>query len=594
MKGSRAGTSNTGRSGAAPSRAAPSRAPTPGAATSGAATSGAARSTHARPPAGLSAPDAAETAAPELAQAILAGTPDAIVVVDDAGRIAEFNPAAEHVFGLNRAEALGQDMIGLLVPARRRRAYRAALARFSGTGDQEALRRLHRRSATSALRADGTEFSVESTVLPLAAGGARFCCEVIRDTSDLTQATSALAESEQRFRLLSTLAPVGILQTDADGKAVFVNDRWCALTGLTADEALRQGWAGVLDPECADFVEAVWMDAQHAGEEFQAEIELRSRPGSVKWIEGTAVPLQDASGRIVGYLGIMADISARKAADAERETMLAAERDARRIAAENAERLLTAELKARKATEAARRKLDEQNKRLRELDELKTQFMTTLSHELRSPLTSIVSFTELLKDAKPPPGPQAAEFLDIIERNSDRLLRLVSDLLLLGHLETGSLPLDLAKVSAADLTEEAIRARSAPAYRRGITIEFAADDGPPLRIDRLRMLQVLDNLISNAIKFTEPGGTITVTARCDGDEWRIDVADSGIGIPAEDQDKIFDRFFRAANARIEAVPGTGLGLSVVQAIVDVHGGRLAVQSIPGKGSTFSLYLRAAR
>src|SRR5260370_9424376 len=319
VKGSRAGTSSTGRSGAAPSRAAPSRAPTPGAATSGAATSGAAtsgaaRSTHARPPAGLSAPDAAETAAPELAHAILDGTPDALALAAAPGRIAEFNPAAEHVFGLNRAEALGQDMIGLLVPARRRRAYRAALARFSGTGDREALGRLHRRSAAGALRADGTEFSVESTVLPLAAGGARFCCEVIRDTSDLTQATSALAESEQRFRLLSTLAPVGILQTDADGKAVFVNDRWCALTGLTADEALRQGWAGVLDPECADFVEAVWMDAQHAGEEFQAEIELRSRPGSVKWIESTALPLQDRTGLIVRDPGIMAAISARQAA----------------------------------------------------------------------------------------------------------------------------------------------------------------------------------------------------------------------------------------------------------------------------------------
>ncbi len=693
-----------------------------GAGQSGAGGSGAGRSGPGRSGPGRSraaASGAVGIAGPELAQAVFAGTPDAIVVINEAGQIAEFNPAAEATFGLSRAEALGKDMIGLLIPVRRRRAYRAALARFVRTGDQEALRSFHRRSATSAMHADGTEFSVESTVLPLTVSGARFCCELIRDTSDLTHATSALAESEQRFRLLSTLAPVGILQTDADGEAVFVNDRWCALTGLTADEALSQGWAGVLAPEYADFVEAVWADAQSAGEEFYAEIELQAPAGSATWVQGTAVPLQDADGRMVGYLGTMVDISALKAADAERERMLAAERNARRIAAENAERLvrlvaavpaavlveddrrrivlvnddfcdlfeisappaeltgakaapviaksgdvaadpdgfllradqitaarelvtdeeifladgriydrdyvpvfvgkewhgqvwmywdvterrafdrqrervLTAELKARKATEAARRNLDEQNKRLRELDELKTNFMTTLSHELRTPLTSIVSFTELLKDAEPPPGPQEAEFLDIIERNSDRLLRLVSDLLLLGHLEVGSLPLELAPASAAELTEEAVRARSAPAHRRGVTIEIAADDGPPLRVDRLRMLQVFDNLISNAIKFTDPGGNVHVTARCDGDEWRIDVADSGIGIPTEELDRIFERFFRASNARIEAVPGTGLGLSVVQAIVDVHGGRLEVQSTPGKGTTFSVYLRASR
>ena len=610
-------------------------------------------------------------------------------------------------------------MVRLLIPARRRRAYRSALTRFVRTGDQKALHNFHRRSATSALRADGTEFSVESTVLPLTVGGARFCCELIRDTSALTRATSALAESEQRFRLLSTLAPVGIIQTDADGEAVFVNDRWCALTGLTTDEALSQGWAGILDPEYAESVEAMWADAQSAGEEFHTEIELRPRAGSVAWIQATAVPLQDASGRMVGYLGVIMDISARKAADAERERILAAEQNARRISAENAERLvrlvaavpaavlveddrrrillvndyfcdlfqistpsakltgaeaapviasskdvaadpdgfllragqiaaarelvtedeiiladgrvfsrdyipvfvrkewhgqlwmywdvtarraferqreriLAAELKARKTTEAARRNLDEQNKRLQELDELKTQFMVTLSHELRSPLTSIVSFTGLLRDTEPPLGPQAAEFLDIIERNSDRLLRLVADLLLLGHLEAGSLPLELAPVSAAELVDEAVRARSAPAYRRGVTIELAAEEGPPLRIDRLRMLQVLDNLISNAIKFTERGGRVDVAARCDGDTWRIDVADSGIGIPTEEQDKIFDRFFRASNARIEAVPGTGLGLSVVRAIVDVHGGRLEVQSMPGKGTTFSVYLKASR
>ena len=656
---------------------------------------------------------------PELARAVISGTPNAIVVVNEAGQITEFNPAAEAIFGRSRDEALGEDMVRLLLPERRRRVYRDALERFWRTGDGETLSGSHRKSAMRALRADGTEFAVDSTVMPVTVGGTRFCCAIIRDTSDLAQVTSALAASEQRFRLLSTLAPVGIIQTDADGKAVFVNDRWCALTSLSPEEALRKGWAGVLEPEHAEIVEALWEDTRNEGEEFHAELELRPGTAYAKWIQGAAVPMREASGQLRGYLGAITDISARKAAEAEREEMLATERDARRVAAENEERLirlvgalpaavlvedegrrivlvndyfcdlfeisappaeltrgdavpviaqskdvvadpdgfllragqiaaarelvtneevmladgriydldyvpilvgqewhgqlwmywdvterkaferqreriLVAELKARKGVEAARRKAVEQNQRLQELDEFKTQFMSTLSHELRTPLTSIVSFIGLLRDAEPPLAPQAAEFVDIIERNSDRLLRLVSDLLLLGSLEAGSLPLDLDSFSAAGLAEEAVRARSAAAYRHGVTIGLEAADGPPLRVDRLRMLQVLDNLISNAIKFTEPRGHVHVAARYDADEWQIDVVDSGIGIPTEEQAKIFERFFRASNARIEAVPGTGLGLSVVQAIVELHGGRLEVRSTPGKGTTFSVFLKAVR
>ncbi|HUK68435.1 MAG TPA: PAS domain-containing sensor histidine kinase [Streptosporangiaceae bacterium] len=651
-----------------------------------------------------------------LAQAIFSGTPEAIIVVDDAGRIAEFNPAAEAVFGWRREDAIGKDMARLLIPTRRRRAYRSALNQFWHTGDTGSPR-FHRRSATTALRADGSEFPVESTLLPLTVAGARFCCEFIRDTSDIAQAASALAMSEQRFRLLSTLAPVGILQTDANGATVFVNDRWCALTGLSRDEALGKGWAGVLGREYAEIVTAIWEDTSTAGQEFQTELPLRPDTASATWVQSAAVPLRDESGHMVGYLGTMTDISARKAAEAEREEMLAAERDARRKAAENAERLvrlvtalpaavliedecrrivlvndyfcelfqisapssdltgasaaevidetkrvaadpdrfafrirqiiaahelvadeeivfadgriydrdyvpvivgqerhgllwlywevterraadrqreriLVTELQARKVTDAARRKLAEQNQRLRELDELKSQFMATLSHELRSPLTSIVSFTGLLREVGPT-SPEATEFLDIIERNSDRLLRLVSDLLLLGHLEAGSLPLELAPQSAAELVQEAVLARTAPAQGRGVTIELESEDGPPLRLDRLRMLQVIDNLISNAIKFSDPGSIVRVSAHYEGNEWRIDVADSGIGIPTEEQDRIFERFFRASNARIEAVPGTGLGLSVVQAIVELHGGRLEMRSTPGKGTTFSVFLRSA-
>ena len=515
---------------------------------------------------------AARSVGPELAQAVITGMPNAIVVVNEAGQITEFNPAAEAIFGHSRDEALGEDMVRLLLPGRRRRVYRDALERFWRTGDGDKLRGFHLRSARRAVRADGTEFAVESTVLPVTVGGTRFCCAIIRDASDLE-------ENEKRLIRLVAALPAAVLVEDEERRIVLVNDYFCDLFQISAPPAELTGADAVPVIAASKHVAAdpdgflLRAGQIAAARELVPDEEVVFADGRI--FDRDYVPVMVGQ-EWHGQLWLYWDVTERRAYDRQRE------------------RILAAELKARRATDAARRKLHERNHRLRELDEFKTQFMSTLSHELRTPLTSIVSFIGLLRDAEPPLGPQAAEFVEIIERNSDRLLRLVSDLLLLGSLEAGSLPLDLANFPAAGLAEEAVRTRSAPAYRRGVTIELEAEDGPPLRVDRLRMLQVLDNLISNAIKFTEPGGHVHVAARCDADEWQIDVADSGIGIPAEEQDKIFERFFRASNARIEAVPGTGLGLSVVQAIVELHGGRLEMQSTPGKGTTFSVFLKAAR
>ncbi len=201
---------------------------------------------------------------------------------------------------------------------------------------------------------------------------------------------------------------------------------------------------------------------------------------------------------------------------------------------EQRERLLEAELAARRSAELVQRQLEQQNEKLRELDEAKTQFIATVSHELRTPLTSIVSFSELLKAEIQSLTPDGAEFLAIIERNAHRLIRLIGDLLLLSHLESGSIPLELAPVSIPELTEEA---------------------------------------------------TIW-----DGDGWRIDVADCGLGILPNEVGQLFGRFVRASNARIAGLPGTGLGLSVVKAIVELHGGRVMVDSTLDRGTTFSVYL----
>ena len=181
-------------------------------------------------------------------------------------------------------------------------------------------------------------------------------------------------------------------------------------------------------------------------------------------------------------------------------------------------------------------------------------------------------------------------FLDIIQRNANRLLRLVGNLLLLSRIESGiSLP-ELAPVSVPELARDAVRDASAAAASFGVTLKAATGDGPDVLGDHLGLTQVLENLIGNAVKFSHPGDTVRVCATWSQDQWRVDVADQGIGIPPDEMDRLFHRFVRASNARTSGRPGTGLGLSVVKAIVELHGGRVTVASELGQGTTFSIYL----
>jgi len=254
------------------------------------------------------------------------------------------------------------------------------------------------------------------------------------------------------------------------------------------------------------------------------------------------------------------------------------------------QQVLEAELTARHLAEQAQGQLAEQNERLRKVDEARNQFLAIVSHELRTPLTSIVSFSELIRGEAEGLTADGIRFLDIIERNADRLHRLVGDLLMLDRLEAGALPLDLAPVSIADLAAEAVRSASAAAAKQGISIDVATGKGPAVPGDHRRLMQVLDNLIANAVKFSPRNRRVHVKAAYDGSQWRIDVTDSGIGIPPEEVGRLFSRFVRASNARTAGLPGTGLGLSVVKVLVEMHGGHVEVKSTLGRGSTFSVYL----
>ncbi len=235
--------------------------------------------------------------------------------------------------------------------------------------------------------------------------------------------------------------------------------------------------------------------------------------------------------------------------------------------------------------------------RLRQLDTAKNEFVSTVSHELRTPVTSIVGYTEMLAEGAPvKPDPAQVPLLDTIARNGARLITLCNDLLALAGLDTGGTVWDRNIVDLCVLarhTEESIR----PLVRdRSLTVDFdLPDHAVPVLGDAVQLERVMLNLLSNSVKFTPDYGSVTARIWTEAGEAWLVVSDTGIGIPGEEQDALFQKFFRASTAQAMAIQGTGLGLSIVAGIVAAHGGRIGVESVPGEGSTFTvrLPLRAA-
>ena len=241
-------------------------------------------------------------------------------------------------------------------------------------------------------------------------------------------------------------------------------------------------------------------------------------------------------------------------------------------------------------------------------ERLKDQFVSLISHELRTPLSSILGYLELvLDDPDQPLTEEQRSYLGIVERNAQRLLRLVGDLLFTAQVEAGRFTLQPEDVDLAAVVQAAEETARVAATAGGVQVVLDLPDGPlVVRGDAVRLGQACDNLVSNAVKFTPAGGRVTLTLRAgwqstDGGFTeeerpgttpvaRIAVTDTGYGIPAAELDRLFTRFFRASTARRNAVKGVGLGLSITKAITTAHGGSLDVDSVEGRGTTFTLTL----
>jgi signal transduction histidine kinase len=234
-------------------------------------------------------------------------------------------------------------------------------------------------------------------------------------------------------------------------------------------------------------------------------------------------------------------------------------------------------------------RLASQNERLLELDRMKDEFVALVSHELRTPLTAIAGYLELFESAGPLTA-QQREFTGIIHRNTDRLLRLIGDLLFLSRVQAGQLRVEFGETDLLEVVELSIQAARPAADSKDITLSLSAAPVPHLMADRMRLSQLVDNLVSNAIKFTPQGGRITIATGTEDQSAVLDVTDTGLGISAAECEHVFDRFFRAQNAICQAVQGTGLGLTITKAIVDAHGGTISLSSQLDQGTTFRVRL----
>ena len=246
---------------------------------------------------------------------------------------------------------------------------------------------------------------------------------------------------------------------------------------------------------------------------------------------------------------------------------------------------------------------------LREVDQLKSDFLATVSHELRTPLTSIIGFSEMLaKGIAGPLNEEQTEYATMILDRGEELLRLITQVLEMSKMEMGTMRLDLASVELGDVVARAFSAASIPADRAQVHLLREFDDIPRVVIDADKIQQVLINLISNSIKFNRPGGHVAVRAELApmrrpfeedffgeeiADALRVSVSDTGIGIPEDQLARIFDAFYQVDSTSTRQHGGAGLGLSIVRKLIEAHGGEVWAESIVGVGTTFHFTLPLA-
>lgn len=506
--------------------------------------------------------------------AVLQGSPLAIIALSPGGTVLLWNRAAEKMFGWSSEEAVGKPLP--TIPAGREDEFHMLLeSQLHGISyeGRETVRR----------RKDGILIDVSLWTAPLRDKQGRIRAKLamladITERRHSNQERLQLLKSERnareqaramdRFRELLEAAPDGIIEVDADGKIVVLNAATEQLFGYSRQELLGQS---------VDVLLPVSLRDRHASHRARYSRNPVTRPmgsgiqlyglrkdGSEFPVEISLSPVKSAEGFRVS--AIIRDVSERKKAEQLIQEMH--DRFTRDLSSAN-------------------RELELRNKEIERANRTKSDFLASMSHELRTPLHTIVGFSELLsEELEGPLNQRQKRFIQHIHKDSLHLLELINGILDLSKIEAGKLELHLEIFDAIEAVNEVVTSIAPLAGARSISLEIEGCTHLMIKADRVRFKQILLNLVSNAVKFTPEGGRVSIESSKEGVMAQFCVIDTGLGIPEEEQVAVFEKFHQAGSTTKGVREGTGLGLAITKHLVEQHGGRVWLHSVPGSGSRF--------
>ena len=496
----------------------------------------------------MSIPSVEPNSATAYLAAVVASSDDAIIASDLEGRITLWNPAAQSLLGYTAPDALGMSTLALF-PDNAQTLERDALERARKGDTIDHLE-------TFLVRNDGTLVDVAITISPVvnADGMVVGVSKIARDIGERRRAETAALH----LAAIVESSDDAIVSKDLNGIVMSWNAGAERLFGYTADEMIGQSITKVI-PSDRLAEEAYVLSQLRAGLRVDHfETVRRTKSGEPIDVSLTVSPIRNTSGRVIGASKIARDISERK-----------------------------------RLVEAQRAALEAENQRIQEANRLKSQFVANMSHELRTPLNAIVGFAELIADEKfGPLPPKYARFGHLMLKSAEHLLQLINDILDLAKVESGRIDLKPRDVDVSLIIRDVTSIVSSLAKQRNVSIDLFVEPGlDDLYLDPDRLKQVLYNYLSNAVKFSLEGGRVAVRALAAGPgQFRVEVEDWGIGIPAEDFGRLFVEFQQLDSSTTKRAMGTGLGLALTKRIVEAQGGSVDVKSEVGVGSTFSATL----